>query len=1610
MYRMNIPDTRKYTKENRRRRMWRRILSAMASIVVFCTTYALILPAITLEAQPSPEATEAIVQTQPTEETVAPETVLAEPEVPPAQVTPGGGTVSADAPEVEESTTASTEPTTEPTAEPTQAPTEAPTEPPMAEPEEIVDEELTQSGVSDEPVSGDPAAVDLAGDGEQTDASTTAPLNVTDYITGATLQYQVNGGEWKNANGATDIPGNAVFQLDVTYGNVPIETLKNAGYQMTYELPPLLRDAVASGDLTDSNNKPVGTIEASGNLVTLKFDEKWIADLTKPSQPEQDNPQEGETTQKQQVLNGTFYVQATANLSNIPEGGSTTIKIGEVDIKINFEGDVLAKHADITLTKSEPKLEQTENGDYLEYTLTVTAGQDKCLGVYVKDEITAGSDKVAGYEGLDGKDKVNVAEDKKSFIWTIGNMAANETRTLTYRVKLKEGFLGGKLDKQVITNKATPYTQVGEKSYEHTPDSKSFIADGQATLSKVAGKYDPQTSTIQYTIWVKAEQTNTYTLDHVYIKDALDGTVTGGNVTDENVRKYLSYDEDSFKLYEGGNKDQNGADDLTPSEQNIKLTFGGEKTYNTYFVCDVGPLKKGECRTLTYKIKVEPGAFMAANNTEIKVLNRATISDNKECVNNRFNNYNCDETIGKKAWSRKMVGNPIEEEQTITMSAGDAQYCYNGDTLVSSTASDNSFTVPAGSYRYQIIANEAGDWDLSSAVMTDALHGNYLQYVGYVQVSAYEITNGSDFQTEAAAVSAFESRSAIKTVWVKINEATSFKFSPKDLGMDGKYAYVLTYYAEVIKHGATNVVVANDFILSGTVGYGNATYTLVGITARGEVTVSSRNYFAAQKRFWYYDRATEEDGKGTLYWILQIDGASIQKDIQIKDAISGTNHGDLTTVGIYKSSIELTADMTVANLKDMTDMSSYVTAKEEDGSLVYTIKEDLTMNQTEGNKEHLYIIVSSVPKVLPTSRWKNETYINGLYTKSEVQMDWTTENVVSQTIFGGTEIIKELGKIFTYKDGNIETIQNGSGIQKEDFAIQADHLDGNGIYVSWHIRVNQGGTLNGTYRILENIPNGMECVYLIKASAPGSGSSSQFVKISDAESKGWEKVSKTYPHAVYYKEATYYVKDQQVMWDMSLQPGDPTANCFTEFQIVCKVTDPEVLQSGIKKTFTNTVSMTNEDSAQIGVDSDAVTIWHKSLSKKGNYNSDINGGVYPFQITVNDLGTDLVPGSDTIKLIDELSDTLILDPTSIQVVNTKTKEKVSCTPSVDGQTLKIELPDNLPLTITYNATINAAPGQAINISNKAYWEGYATSGGSSVEEKNFSYAGGTVGTSEKPTLTIIKLDQNNATLKLSGAEFKLVEVKKLENGEWKEISSGKTFSGTTETDGTLTFGKDDSMLEFNTVYRLTETKAPEGYVLDNKPHYFAVLQKDGESYPAVPDEVQPIYTAASTHTVYNHKGEAEVKKLFQNAGGEALEKIDGTYEFGIFKGENGNVGEKPVQTVSITFKSGEVNSGTAKFTNLDLNATYTIYELDDKGNRIEAGTSAVVSGMPFVVSYSENQKITVKEGEVPTVTVTNRMNYAELPATGGSGPGALYLSGLALIFAALVLLKKRKTA
>ena len=584
--------------------------------------------------------------------------------------------------------------------------------------------------------------------------------------------------------------------------------------------------------------------------------------------------------------------------------------------------------------------------------------------------------------------------------------------------------------------------------------------------------------------------------------------------------------------------------------------------------------------------------------------------------------------------------------------------------------------------------------------------------------------------------------------------------------------------------------------------------------------------------------------------------------------------------------------------------------------------------------------------------------------------------------------------------------------------------------MAWQIHVNYEGSLSGRYRVVEQIPDGMEVTYVriwwLGSKAVRQDPKPTFARLTAEEIAALGGSWTEYAKALLSNNAGsqtnyYYTNGQQVIWDIDnlVAGGGYRDDYAVEIQIVCKVTDPDVLLGGVSKEFNNVVSLQNSEGTTIGNDSNGVTIGRQSLSKQGTYNPEINGGRYPFKITLNGLGEDLVSGADTITLVDELSETLIMDTTSIQVVNTKTGEVVSnWTASVEGQTLKIILPDNLPLTVTYETTVNAAPGQTISISNNAHWEGYTTPSGGSVKVEEFSYStGGTVGADTSPSVTVKKLDQYNTSQTLSGATFTLVEGT-YADGTFTPTTDGLSLTGTTGEDGTLTFGKtSEQTMSYNTVYCLTETVAPEGYVLDAVPHYFAVAkqQEDGKC-PTFPNGVTVWYQSADyTYQTYNHKGEATVAKAFLDVGGNHLAKIDGAYRFGIYAEANptGN----PLQTVTITYANSTVTpeSGTAKFTNLTLGGTYYIYELDDSGQPISGNVPATVNSSSFLVTYTNGPAVTVPAdgSAAATVTVTNQVCYPELPNTGGAGTIPYTIGGFLLLTGAAFLLlyhhiKRRK--
>ena len=1486
----------------------------------------------------------------------------------------------------------------------------------------------------------------------------TNPVSVENYITGATLYYRTNeSGEWTDVSGATDIPGNADFKLVISYGNVPIDDLLAAGGKMTYTLPDLLRNATANGSIT-SGSTTVGTITVANNTVTLAFDTTWLAK---------------QKTETNTVISGDFFVEAEVNLSQVGEDGTGQIVIGNTTINIDFAGDIVAKYGNVDLSKTVSAISEETDGDYLTYTLTVKAGADGCPDVKVVDcfaetqyieeyvgvtGVSTATNDTGGPTETGGTGSVYIGaaptEDKPipdpagenptkpgTLGWVIGNMGPNETRTLTYRVKLMDAYTGITA-KGNLQNTANVYS----KTYQRDSDTVTFTPRAGATMSKVASTFTPGENgggTITYTIWVKANADNSYVLDNVKIMDALDGSDQNMNGTSAAIRKNLSYDETSFHLYQGGSNGQNGSSGLIEITEGTKLTITDTDNDNKFkdtFTYYVGSLAPGESKTLTYTVNVEPGVFVAAGNKDFKINNRACIYTDDSRIDGGvwLKGYNTSKTINRKVWSRKLAGGKQETESTVSMSG--SVYDATGSSVTQITAPDSSFTVPAGSYKYQVAANEAGDWDLSSASMADSLGSQYMEFVGYVRVDAYTISSnapGSGLD-DAAVIANLSSRMPDQTVWVKVDGQTSFSFTPEQIGLKGTQAYLLTYYAQPTNiDGITQVVVSNRFNLSGTVGIGNIKYALAGIGVEASVIVEGGNSFAAEKQSWYYEepKATTGDfANGALYWVIKVDGTVLPSGTAIKDvtnAVGGSAHyiRDTSFVGVYTGNLGTNSladyedldSLIASDLLTALESSNYTVAKNS-FSLTLTLNTKISLAQGDS----LYLIVKTEPSQLPAKKRDAFTYNNKLQSRSD-GTNWLDHNTASKTLYGSENIFKELGRVFTYPgSGNsITDIQHGT-----NQAISTGALNGAGTYVAWQIHVNYEGSLSGRYRVVEQIPDGMEVTYVriwwLGSKAVRQDPKPTFARLTAEEIAALGGSWTEYAKALLSNNAGsqtnyYYTNGQQVIWDIDnlVAGGGYRDDYAVEIQIVCKVTDPDVLLGGVSKEFNNVVSLQNSEGTTIGNDSNGVTIGRQSLSKQGTYNPEINGGRYPFKITLNGLGEDLVSGEDAITLVDELSKTLIMDTTSIQVVNTKTGEVVSnWTASVEGQTLKIVLPDNLPLTVTYETTVNAAPGQTISISNNAHWEGYTTPSGGSVEVEEFSYStGGTVGADTSPSVTVKKLDQYNTSQTLSGATFTLVE-RTYADGTFTPTTDGLFLTGTTGEDGTLTFGKtSEQTMSYNTVYCLTETVAPEGYVLDAVPHYFAVAkqQEDGKC-PTFPNGVTVWYQSADyTYQTYNHKGEATVAKAFLDVGGNHLAKIDGAYRFGIYAEANptGN----PLQTVTITYANSTVTpeSGTAKFTNLTLGGTYYIYELDDSGQPISGNVPATVNSSSFLVTYTNGPAVTVPAdgSAAATVTVTNQVCYPDLPNTGGAGTIPYTIGGFLLLTGAAFLLlyhhtKRRK--
>ena len=268
-----------------------------------------------------------------------------------------------------------------------------------------------------------------------------------------------------------------------------------------------------------------------------------------------------------------------------------------------------------------------------------------------------------------------------------------------------------------------------------------------------------------------------------------------------------------------------------------------------------------------------------------------------------------------------------------------------------------------------------------------------------------------------------------------------------------------------------------------------------------------------------------------------------------------------------------------------------------------------------------------------------------------------------------------------------------------------------------------------------------------------------------------------------------------------------------------------------EKTSSDEVTVTrdkvilNKSSVQLDEDGNPIVIGSDGKPTK------TPAGEIRYSIVINAAADDLVKNSDLLTLVDTVQKGNpdlhpYLDLSSVHLYNysssaenhigteiLQTSYELQYDETINQMTLVI--PDSKALVLVYDYRIDENAAGTPTISNLAELNGKWSSSESTKVETSTSSA-----TADHKKITVYKVDGSNYKELLSGASFNLERYdwnKDQNSGSWafvKQVTTGDN--------GTIIFNLSGSNPELvnDKLYRLIEQKAPDGYSLDQTPHYF----------------------------------------------------------------------------------------------------------------------------------------------------------------------------------------------
>ena len=1546
------------------------------------------------------------------------------------------------------------------------------------EQEEIVNESETQNKDEQEAqVSEEETTTTTT---ETTTETTKQPFDLSseankDKITSVFMYYKDADDKWQNLDKGDAKPNSTELYLKVEFDKINTKNLlEQHNGILLYSLPDFMRDFEKAGNGTLlAGDKNIGTIEIEKNKVKFTLDQTYLKGLVDKGSNQ---------------LNGSFYVKGQIDLTKINQNnGEAKLVVGNKTVTLDYGPDCIEKFGSVDMKKEMSNVDKVNN--YLTYTVTVTAGKDGCKDLYVVDKFTSNANLVSYAGNISSTETTLTSEDNNKdpfetiisgathgkiykasipdattkipdagvsditnpcIVWHIGDMKPNESRTLTYYVKLNDK---ANLSGQTIKNNASLYSKSSKDIYEKKVDDKNRNAeftpkiDYSNQFTKTVNGNITRNSDGSYTIPFKSfisihEATSNYTIKNFQFYDYLKHDMN--TEIDADLLQYIHFDRNSFKLYMN-----NDNDPVDSSQYNIKWStdntnfkeWSENDNFRSFLLSgnknNPINLSPGESCYITYNVTVKPEAFAKLHTDSIHAFNRFVAhADN---VNKRddftggFEAWNSISNIKTYEWNGKQV------EQTATTSAQTEtmtgeRYDYTDSGIIKDSTSDTSFTIPEGSYKYTVETNKTlNDFNVNEVTMTDTLTSKHMKYVGYMKVEALKAeVNSQKLQWDEASQNykLQSTYNVVETKWVNIDDQNSFSLKPYDLGWtDKNYAYRFTYYARPDDLSTfTETKVKNKFTLEGVVKKGDGTFKFnkEDVSKETTLTIKGNLNLNANKQSWYYKEPDSNTWtNGELYWVVDIGGTQINKDmvfrdlIKTGDGITPSNLRQGSLVGIYKGT--LPEGKNISDYKDIEDLKNnsglapiddkFNSQLNGTNELLLTAKENIGL----GN-EKVYMIIKSEPSELPspTNNRDTKTYKNSIYIKEDGE--YVSEIPAEKTLYTSSKILKELGQVFKYDGTKVTTLQIGAD-KKNNGDADPSKIDTKllnkscGVFISWAFKVNYDGQLSGDYDVIDDIPDGMEFSYMrVKWHGDEDAASKVTSKTIDNPGSGWEFRENDSPNDNKKSEHTIYYVSKDKKRTM-IRLGEFVSksirdNNSVDVQVVCRITDPQVLLGAQPSDFINKVTL-QKDGKDIATSSSKVPVQlnetDKNIDKKL---AKENGQKLEFEINTNKLGQTL-PTNDNggLTLVDRLGENLKLDTTSVKVFNSNNEELTNCKKSYQNNILEIKIPNNIPIKITYTATVNAKPGDSVNIANTAYWKGYSEKGGGTVQQSYSYNVSGTIGASSVVNFKLTKQDENDMDKVLSGATFK---IEKCTFDEYGKMTTSEISTPTTGNDGTIA-----QNLQYDTLYRITETKAPDGYVLDDEPIYILDVKKGNESYvDTVKQYLKNINLEVSYQEenfnlqVRNHKGEITVvKKFINDAAGKSTKPVSGTYSFGLY--DDNNKLDKPLQTKTIVYSADDTQNKSVKFENLELKKTYYVYELDAKDQPItDTSKEVTINTMNYQVVYKNETKKTdtssAQNGE--TIVVTNKSRTKILPSTGSMGTLIYRLLGATLVVASLICL------